>query len=129
MMAGDVVTLVACPACNAPAGSWCVRHGRTQPGPLLCCVARGVALEAALEMVDGLRSSTGLDVDERSLLEERVRREILDGGTLEEWARVEGYRRQSGGLWLNECDDVVTLEDELEDEVQRVVDGLEAGRS
>lgn len=91
--------------------------------------ARGVALERALEMVDGLRSSTGLDVDERSLLEERVRREILDGGTLEEWARVEGYRRQSGGLWLNECDDVVTLEDELEDEVQRVVDELEAGRS
>jgi len=40
MTAGDVVTLVACPACNAPAGSWCVRHGRTQPGPLLCCVAR-----------------------------------------------------------------------------------------
>jgi hypothetical protein len=169
--------------------------------------ARGVALEAALEMVDGLRLSTGLDVealeaavccargaalefrpldevrqaaadelrrallilqcigagdfdasqalewleyvesmpsglhgaleeavdvlgaDERLALEERVRCEILDGGTLEEWARVEGYRRQSGGLWLNECDDVVTLEDELEDEVQRVADGLEAGRS
>ena len=70
-----------------------------------------------------------LGADERLALEERVRREILDGGTLEEWARVEGYRRQSGGLWLNECDDVVTLEDELEDEVQRVADGLEAGRS
>jgi hypothetical protein len=40
MTAGDVVTLTACPECGAAAGSWCVRHGRVQPGPLLCCAAR-----------------------------------------------------------------------------------------
>ena len=40
MNVGDVVTLVACPSCGAAAGSWCVRHGQTQPGPLLACVAR-----------------------------------------------------------------------------------------
>lgn len=40
MTAGDVVTLTACPACGAAAGSWCVRHDRVQPGPLLCCPDR-----------------------------------------------------------------------------------------
>jgi len=95
--------------------------------------ARGwlVVLEAAPSGLHGalVEAADGLDIDERVSLEERVRREILDGGTLEEWARVEGYRRQQGGVWLNECDDVVDLEDELEDEVRRVADALEAGRS
>lgn len=33
---------VVCPNCGAAAGAWCVRHGRTQPGPLLACAARVV---------------------------------------------------------------------------------------
>ena len=86
--------------------------------------------EAMLEALElhpsGLRSALeAVVLNDRHALEERVRAEILDGGTLEDWARGEGYRRRTGG-WVNECDDDVDLEDELEDEVRRVADGLEA---
>lgn len=85
----------------------------------------GAVLDGLEVEPSGLRSALEAVLDERAALEERVRAEILDGGTLEDWARGEGYRRRNGG-WVNECDDEVTLEDELEDEVRRVADGLEA---
>lgn len=86
--------------------------------------------EAMLEALElhpsGLHSALeAVVLNDRHALEERVRAEILDGGTLEDWARSEGYRRRNGG-WVNECDDDVDLEDELDDEVRRVADGLEA---
>lgn len=31
---------VDCPACGMPAGAWCVRGDRVQPGPLLACAER-----------------------------------------------------------------------------------------
>lgn len=122
--------------------------GADLDGPLLeVRDAAVVELRRALLILDTLASSTldagavleGLEVEpsglrlalesavltDRHALEERVRAEILDGGTLEQWARGEGYRRRNGG-WVNECDDDVTLEDELEDEVRRVSDALEA---
>ncbi len=86
----------------------------------------GEWLEALELQPSGLRSALeAAALDDRHALEDRVRAEILDGGTLEKWARGEGYRRRSGG-WVNECDDDVVLEDELEDEVRRVADALEA---
>lgn len=76
-------------------------------------------LRSALEELDN--GTRGRLSDLRADLEARVRAEILNGGTLEDWARGEGYRRRNGG-WVNECDDDVTLEDELDDEVRRVSD-------
>lgn len=86
----------------------------------------GAVLDGLEVEPSGLRSALeAVVLNDRHALEERVRAEILDGGTLEDWARGEGYRRRNGG-WVNECDDDVDLEDELDDEVRRVADGLEA---
>lgn len=64
--------------------------------------------------------------DDRLSLEDRVRAEVLEGGTVDEWARREGYRRTGGLLWVDEYGDHVDIGAELDDEVRRVCDGLEA---
>jgi hypothetical protein len=45
-MSAVPVCSVVCPNCGAAAGAWCVRHGQTQPGPLLACAARVRAVGA-----------------------------------------------------------------------------------
>lgn len=43
MSAGVDPVRLECPACGAASGEWCSRHGQTQPGHTLVCVARSRA--------------------------------------------------------------------------------------